>query len=132
MSSGAVFCKPLMLLRFLNLGLHSAEDGCIVAGLGKLTALMCLQRLATGEWFTSRVSACGLFACAYRRAAPAHRAELRAMYRELCGDDTPMVRRAAASNLGRFAEVMEPEMINKELIQQFQNLTVDGEVLDFS
>ena len=49
------------------------------------------------------------------------------MFRELCGDDTPMVRRAAASNLGKFAEVVEPEIISRELIPNFHNLTVDGE-----
>lgn len=30
-----------------------------------------IQRLTTGDWFTSRVSACGLFATAYTRLGPA-------------------------------------------------------------
>ena len=65
------------------------------------TMVPLLKRLAEGDWFTSRVSACALFATAYTRvAAPSHRKELREMYITLCNDDTPMVRRAAASNLG--------------------------------
>ncbi len=29
-----------------------------------------VKRLATGDWFTSRTSACGLFAVSYARASP--------------------------------------------------------------
>ena len=53
-----------------------------------------------GEWFTSRTSACGLFSVAYGQAKDSTKQELRQMFRSLCGDDTPMVRRAAASKLG--------------------------------
>ena len=49
------------------------------------------QRLATGEWFTSRVSACSTFASAYPRAPPPLRAELRTLFAQLCRDETPMV-----------------------------------------
>lgn len=55
---------------------------------------------SAGEWFTSRTSACGLFSVAYRQAKDTTKQELRQMFRSLCGDDTPMVRRAAASKLG--------------------------------
>ena len=41
-------------------------------------------------------------------------------------DETPMVRRAAAHKLGRFAEVVEPPYISRELIPSFQDLTQDG------
>ena len=89
------------------------------------------QRLATGDWFTSRVSACGLLATAYRRAPSTLRAELRSLYRDLTHDDTPMVRRAAAANLSKFAEAVEPEYISKELTTIFHELTQDGEALQF-
>nr|CAD2152925.1 unnamed protein product [Meloidogyne enterolobii] len=61
-------------------------------------------RLASGDWFTSRTSSCGLFSVAYGRANPARKTELRGAFRSLCRDDTPMVRRAAASKLGEFAK----------------------------
>ena len=38
-----------------------------------------------------------------------------------------MVRRASAQNLGRFAEHVEPDLIGRELIPLFQDLTKDGE-----
>ena len=59
-----------------------------------------LKRLSDGEWFTSRTSACGLYAVAYKRISVALREELRKMFTKLAKDDTPMVRRAAATNLG--------------------------------
>ena len=34
-----------------------------------------MRRLATVDWFTSRISACGLFATAYPRGAEATKAE---------------------------------------------------------
>lgn len=36
-----------------------------------------ILRLAQGDWFTSRTSACGLFSVAYARASPAQKQELR-------------------------------------------------------
>jgi serine/threonine-protein phosphatase 2A regulatory subunit A len=36
-----------------------------------------ILRLANGDWFTSRTSACGLFSVAYQRANPALKQELR-------------------------------------------------------
>ena len=37
---------------------------------------------------------------AYPKATDPTKQELRILYKNLCGDDTPMVRRAAASKLG--------------------------------
>lgn len=37
-----------------------------------------------------------------------------------------MVRRAAAQNLGKFVEVMEPNLANAELLPLFSRLTEDG------
>ena len=59
-----------------------------------------IKRLSTGDWFTSRTSACGLYADAYKNATATSQEELRNMFRQLATDDTPMVRRAAATNLG--------------------------------
>ena len=84
-----------------------------------------IRRLATGEWFTSRTSACGLFAVAYPRASNADKAELRALFRSLCGDDTPMVRRAVAAKLGEFSKIVEPEYLRSEIIEQWSRLASD-------
>lgn len=84
------------------------------------------QRLATGEWFTSRVSSCGAFVSAYPQAPEGSRGDLRALFAHLCRDDTPMVRRAAAQNLAAFAHIVEPDLVPAEFLPLFQHLTQDG------
>ena len=59
-----------------------------------------LQRLSRGEWFTSRTSACALYAAVYDKVGPSVQDELRRGFTQLGSDDTPMVRRAAAKWLG--------------------------------
>lgn len=49
-------------------------------------------------------------------------------FRNLCSDDTPMVRRAAASKLGEFAKVLELEHVKSEIIPMFSNLASDEQV----
>ena len=85
-----------------------------------------MQRLGSGEWFTARVSACGLFHIAYPSASESLQTELRAVYNQLCHDDLPMVRRSAASNLGKFAATDEPSYLKSEILSFFRDLTQDG------
>lgn len=84
-----------------------------------------IDRLAGGDWFTSRTSACGLFSVCYPRVSPSVKASLRCHFRKLCQDDTPMARRSAASNLGEFAKVMEIEYVKADLIPMFVILAQD-------
>eukprot|EP00798_Chlamydomonas_sp_ICE-L_P012215 gene12215-15346_t len=86
-----------------------------------------LKRLATGEWFTTRVSAAGLFSTCYARASPALKVELRQMYTSLCKDETPMVRRAAAQKLGGYAKTVERDFVSRELMPLFTDLTQDDQ-----
>lgn len=86
----------------------------IVSGIGtgrhQLEAVaVVLQRLKGGEWFTTRVSACSLFAATYPPVSgdTAIAQELCSMFRDLCRDETPMVRRAAASNIGALAAAVD-------------------------
>ncbi|MCO5555547.1 hypothetical protein L7F22_009092 [Adiantum nelumboides] len=84
-----------------------------------------VKRLGAGEWFTARVSACGLFHIAYPSAPDALRTELRAVYNQLCHDDMPMVRRSAASHLGKFAATVEAVFLKTEIMSFFRDLTLD-------
>ncbi|XP_074256670.1 serine/threonine-protein phosphatase 2A 65 kDa regulatory subunit A beta isoform isoform X3 [Saimiri boliviensis] len=84
-----------------------------------------VKRLASGDWFTSRTSACGLFSVCYPRASNAVKADIRQHFRSLCSDDTPMVRRAAASKLGEFAKVLELDSVKSEIVPLFTNLASD-------
>ncbi|EOA12055.1 hypothetical protein CARUB_v100079670mg, partial [Capsella rubella] len=85
------------------------------------------KRLAAGEWFTARVSACGIFHIAYPSAPDLLKAELRSIYSQLCQDDMPMVRRAAATNLGKFAATIDSAHLKTEIMSMFDDLTQDDQ-----
>lgn len=88
-------------------------------------AVAMLRRLSTGDWFTSRVSACGVYAAVYTIASPDARAGLRTQYDQLAKDDAPMVRRAVAAHLGALAAAVEVEYIVPEIIPIFATLISD-------
>lgn len=46
----------------------------------------------------------------------------------MCSDDTPMVRRAAASKLGEFAKVLELDYVKSDIISLFTALASDEQV----
>jgi serine/threonine-protein phosphatase 2A regulatory subunit A len=84
-----------------------------------------VKRLASGDWFTSRTSACGLFSVCYPRVSNQVKSDLRNSFRQLCQDDTPMVRRAAAAKLGEFAKVLEQEYVKSEVMSLWSQLASD-------
>eukprot|EP00299_Pterocystis_sp_00344_P002400 c12712_g1_i1.p1 GENE.c12712_g1_i1~~c12712_g1_i1.p1 ORF type:complete len:585 (+),score=124.17 c12712_g1_i1:58-1812(+) len=85
-----------------------------------------VKRLGTADWFTSKISATGLLPVTYKRAgSEAERDLLRGLFRDLCADDSPMVRRAASTNLAKFAEVLEKEHIESTLLPTFLRLADD-------
>ncbi|KAL2559038.1 Serine/threonine-protein phosphatase 2A 65 kDa regulatory subunit A beta isoform [Forsythia ovata] len=86
-----------------------------------------VKRLAAGEWFTARVSACGVFHVAYPSAPDVLKTELRSIYSQLCQDDMPMVRRAAATNLGKFAATVEASHLKNDIMSMFEDLTQDDQ-----
>ncbi|KAF8936600.1 hypothetical protein BGZ58_003983 [Dissophora ornata] len=84
-----------------------------------------LKRLSLGDWFTSRTSATGLYAAGYSLALPATQEDMRKAFGQLCMDDTPMVRRAAATHLGAFAKKVGKEHLISSLIPLFNKLAQD-------
>lgn len=73
------------------------------------------KRLAGADWFTAKVSAAGILPAMYAfwnahatkgESDTEAKRELRALFKDLSEDDTPMVRRSAAKHLGRFAEAV--------------------------
>ena len=86
-----------------------------------------VRRMATGDWYTTRSSACGLFATIYAKVQPTVRQELRTLYSQLCYDDTPMVRRAASANLGKLAAKGEKDFLKSDLMQMFMKLSHDDQ-----
>ncbi|KAK6333614.1 hypothetical protein TWF730_003800 [Orbilia blumenaviensis] len=84
-------------------------------------------RLSKADWFTSKVSATGLYSCAYEKATPPSQESLRAQFGQLVHDDTPMVRRASATALAKFTKNMTAEVVVAEILSLFQHLAQDDQ-----
>lgn len=81
-------------------------------------------RLASSEAFYCRVAACGLFSTVYLRAGNL-KEKLRQKFLDLSREDSPMVRRSAAIYMGRFAQVIEKDVMLAEIIPAFRQLSSD-------
>uniref|UniRef100_A0A7S1YI02 Uncharacterized protein n=1 Tax=Grammatophora oceanica TaxID=210454 RepID=A0A7S1YI02_9STRA len=64
------------------------------------------KRLASADWFTSKVSVAGMLPAIYKQT---QEEDLRFVMRDLCGEEAPMVRRAAAANIGKFLSLLPQE-----------------------
>lgn len=84
-----------------------------------------LQRLATGDWFTNRVSACAIFDSLYKVVPEATQADLRQLFNNLCLDDTPMVRKAAFKHLAIFAGTLQKPFLKQDTVRALTALSTD-------
>ncbi|KAL1971114.1 hypothetical protein VTN77DRAFT_65 [Rasamsonia byssochlamydoides] len=86
-----------------------------------------VSRLSKADWFTSKISATGLYCVAYRKVSPTVQQALRQQFGGLVHDETPMVRRQAANNLAKFVKELTTPVIIDEMIPLFQYLTSDDQ-----
>ncbi|KAL1973741.1 hypothetical protein VTN31DRAFT_5301 [Thermomyces dupontii] len=84
-------------------------------------------RLSKADWFTSKVSATGLYCIPYRKSSPGMQQALRQQFGHLVHDETPMVRRQAANNLTKFTKELTTPIIIEEVIPLFQYLASDDQ-----
>ena len=84
-------------------------------------------RLSKADWFTSKISATGLYNTPYQHATPQSQEGLRQQFSQLVHDDTPMVRRQAANNLAKFVKSMPASIVIEEMIPLFQHLAADDQ-----
>lgn len=66
--------------------------------------------LSSDVWFTGRLSACSLIPATYKQM-PKNRSQLKNAFFNLCKDKMPLVRWAAAMNIGELTWSVEPEVI---------------------
>ncbi|KAF4932031.1 Protein phosphatase PP2A regulatory subunit A [Colletotrichum viniferum] len=84
-------------------------------------------RLSKADWFTSKISGCGLYTTPYKKVSPGVQEELRKQFGQLVHDETPMVRRQAATNLSKFVKEMPAAVVVEEMIPLFQHLAQDDQ-----
>lgn len=114
---------------------EDALKKCVKIGPGILVNMV--KRLASGEWFTAKVSACSVLPSVYQflnrmkttasiltgtltetggveatggagttTSVEETKRQLRAIFKALSEEDSPMIRRGAGKNLGRYAEAV--------------------------
>eukprot|EP00921_Rhytidocystis_pertsovi_P012338 GHVQ01020010.1.p1 GENE.GHVQ01020010.1~~GHVQ01020010.1.p1 ORF type:complete len:605 (-),score=79.82 GHVQ01020010.1:181-1995(-) len=82
-----------------------------------------VQRLSTKDkWFTARVSACGIIPRLYPLCSTQQAEEVRCLFAQLCPDDTPMVKRAAAQQTQELYRVVDKADVVDSLFPSFQAL----------
>ena len=84
-------------------------------------------RLSKADWFTSKISATGLYCVPYNKATPPSQETLRQSFGQLVRDETPMVRRQAANNLAKFVKEIPSQIVMEEMIPLFQHLASDDQ-----
>jgi serine/threonine-protein phosphatase 2A regulatory subunit A len=84
-------------------------------------------RLSKAEWFTSKISATGLYYAPYEKATVQSQEGLRQQFHALVHDETPMVRRQAANNLAKFVKAMPATIVIDDMIPLFQHLAADDQ-----
>jgi serine/threonine-protein phosphatase 2A regulatory subunit A len=89
---------------------------------GNNSALVSLAtRLVGADWFTAKVSAANILPVI---VAQTKDQDLRFLFKELCNDETPMVRRAAAQNLGKFMLHLKMDKV-QDMVPLLQQLSTD-------
>ena len=84
-----------------------------------------IKRLAKGESYMTKISSTGLFPSVYPNVTTLNQTVLRQFYIDLCKDDMPMVRRAAAANFSKFAQAIDPYFVKSEFVSVIQALIGD-------
>ncbi len=107
-----------------------------VTSIGKVAALLpmeahasemipLIRTLAGSDYSSARISACALFTGSYGKLTPEQQGDLLKLFLELAHDDTPMVRRAAATHLGTFTDTVSSSNDQEELFKLFDFLVKD-------
>ncbi|VEU19830.1 DEKNAAC100818 [Brettanomyces naardenensis] len=78
-----------------------------------------LQRLAKERWFSLHIAATGLFKSVIVRVPSDMRSELLKMYFDLIQDDSPMVRKAAATELPEIVDLLGERFNKPETVGEF-------------
>ena len=69
-----------------------------------------VMQLAMGDNFAHRNSSCQLFKACYKQSGP-HKDKLREIFVQLTKEDTPLIRKECAKQLGLFAKQVEKSYV---------------------
>lgn len=83
------------------------------------------RRLASGEWFSGRISAACVFHGVYAVLSELDQNELLGWFTRLCNDDVPMVRKAAYEHIGALSRVLNKENIKAHTLSIIKSIAED-------
>lgn len=86
-----------------------------------------IKRLSSTEWFSSRVSATGLYSTIVSKVPEAAQDELLSLYKTLSQDEAPMVRRAAATSLPKVIAALPEVKFEGSIFAMFQSQVADDQ-----
>lgn len=78
--------------------------------------------------FVGKVSLCYLIRMIYDKAGK-EKENLRALYFKLCEDETPLIKRAAAKELGFLCSTFEKQFINPDMMTYFKKFLADQDYI---
>jgi serine/threonine-protein phosphatase 2A regulatory subunit A len=84
-----------------------------------------LSRLSRAPWFTTKSTACGLFATVYLLVPTAKRSSILSAFKSLAEDTTPMVRRAAATAMQGLSEMVDALVLKTVLLPMIHAFAKD-------
>lgn len=73
------------------------------------------------------MSGCGLYTAPYSKVSAGTQEDLRKAFGQLVHDETPMVRRQAATNMAKFVKEMPADVVIEEMMPLFQHLAQDDQ-----
>ncbi len=86
----------------------------------------CVLRLANGDWFTNRVSAIHIMSSLYDKSG-LHKDTLRKKFLDLAQEETPMIRRAIATQIGVLSSKMNIDYFMGDLMPVFKAMANDDQ-----
>jgi len=110
-----------------NMGNQTANSSTPLDASVITTLVSMAKRLVGADWFTAKVSAAGMLPALHTLTKYS---ELSYLFKELCLDETPMVRRAASQHLGSFISTLQGGSKDKaanDLIPVLQQLCKDDQ-----
>jgi serine/threonine-protein phosphatase 2A regulatory subunit A len=89
--------------------------------------LPAINRLAAGQWFTTRLAAIMMIPFAASKLTDEPLDQSLALFAKLCDDDTPMVRREAQTQIFKLADKTPKDQLLKHITPKFISLAKDDQ-----
>ena len=106
-------------IKSLHKFLHNASEEVV-----QKYILPLLYKIYENESFTGKVSACLMIRLVYEKAGK-DQDKLKVIYGKLCDDETPLIKKTAAKELGPLCNIFDREYVNADLVAYLKKFMTD-------